>query len=105
MSRKKKQHDQSQKQFPCAPLICGWCGKPLQPGEESNNIHEVDTAYEHESHDNSGKEKPIISLNLGQKRIRHAMVNALRPLYPELLKRYVLTYHKRKEVRIVDEHV
>lgn len=26
-------------------LICGWCGTPIRPGDESDNLYEPDDAY------------------------------------------------------------
>lgn len=27
--------------------MCGWCGKPILPGDESSHLYEPDVAYQH----------------------------------------------------------
>ena len=43
MSKNRRKKHLSQ---PSDPLpICGWCGKSIQSGEESDNLYEPDAAY------------------------------------------------------------
>jgi hypothetical protein len=46
-NRKKKrtQNNSAGQESPRPRLICGWCGKSIRPGEESDNYYEVDEQW------------------------------------------------------------
>lgn len=47
MNRKKKKLSSKQNQSSHPYKLCGWCGKPIQSGDESDCVYEIDVAYEH----------------------------------------------------------